>query len=127
MARKHGWKGLHLPVCIGPWGILPAGELDLGQRSDAAFAALNFIWQYQYTQDLEFLKTTAYPYLLEVADFWEDYLKLEGGRYVIYKDAIHECSGDGYESAALARTCPKLVRESDSHEQGSGRGCRPGE
>jgi len=94
VAKKHGWKGVHFPVCIGPRGIFPEGEKDHGQRSNAAYVALNFIWQYQYTQDKEFLKTTAYPYLLEVADFWEDYLKLEEGRYVIHCDAIHEGSGD---------------------------------
>jgi hypothetical protein len=66
---------------------------DWGQRSDAAFAALNFIWHYQYTQDHEFLRTNAYPYLREVGDFWVDYLKLESGRYVIHNDSIHESSG----------------------------------
>ena len=94
VAKKHGWKGVHFPVCIGPRGIFPEGEKDHGQRSNAAYVALNFIWQYQYTQDKEFLKTTAYPYLLEVADFWEDYLKLENGRYVIHGDSIHEGSGE---------------------------------
>jgi len=94
MAKKHGWKGVHFPVCIGPRGIFPEGEQDHGQRSNAAYVSLNFIWQYQYTQDKEFLKTTAYPYLLEVADFWEDYLKLENGRYVIHNDSIHEGSGE---------------------------------
>ena len=94
MAKKRGWKGVQFPVCIGPWGLLPEGEQDWGQRSNASYAALNFIWQYQYTQDKEFLKKTAYPYLLEVAEFWEDYLKLEDGRYVIHRDAIHEGSGD---------------------------------
>lgn len=94
MAKRHGWKGLHFPVCIGPWGLSPeAPDLDFGQRSNAAFAALNFIWQYQYTQDTDFLRETAYPFLREVAEFWEDYLKFENGRYVIYKDAIHEGSG----------------------------------
>ena len=94
MAQRHGWKGVHFPVCIGPWGLLPEGpDLDCGQRSDAAFAALNFIWYYQYTQDIDFLRTTAYPYLREVAEFWEDYLKFEDGRYVIYRDSIHEGSG----------------------------------
>jgi len=94
MAKRHGWKGVHFPVCIGPRGIFPEGEKDHGQRSNAAYVALNFIWQYQYTQDKEFLKTKAYPYLLEVADFWEDYLKLENGRYVIHGDSIHEGSGE---------------------------------
>lgn len=102
IAKRRGWKGIHFPVCIGPWGLMPEGDKDWGQRSNASYVALNYIWQYQYTQDKEFLKTTAYPYLLEVADFWEDYLKLEpldsaqggGSRYVIHRDAIHEGSGD---------------------------------
>jgi alpha-L-fucosidase 2 len=94
MAARHGWKGVHFPVSIGPWGLSPENpDGDWGQRSDAAFAALNFIWYYQYTQDADFLRTTAYPYLLEVAAFWEDYLKFENGRYVIYRDSIHEGSG----------------------------------
>ena len=64
MAKRHGWKGVHLPTCIGPWGLSPEdSDKDLGQRSDAAFAALNFIWEYQYTQDTDFLRTTAYPFL----------------------------------------------------------------
>jgi hypothetical protein len=94
LAKKRGWKGVYFPVCIGPRGIFPEGEKDHGQRSNAAYVALNFIWQYQYTQDKEFLKSTAYPYLLEVAAFWEDYLKLEAGRYVIHGDAIHEGTGE---------------------------------
>jgi len=94
MAKRRGWKGVHFPVSIGPWGLFPEDpNRDWGQRSDAALAALNFIWQYQYTQDAEFLRTTAYPYLREVADFWEDYLKFEDGRYVDYNDSIHEGSG----------------------------------
>ena len=31
-----------------------------------------------------------YPYMLECANFWEDYLKLENGRYVIYQDHYNE-------------------------------------
>ncbi len=108
MAKRHGWKGVHFPVCIGPWGLSPENpDGDWGQRSDAAFAALNFIWQYQYTQDAAFLRKTAYPYLREVADFWEDYLKFENGRYVIYNDSIHEGSGPDMNpllSLGLVRT-----------------------
>ena len=93
-AQRNGWKGVHLPACIGPWGLFSEGpDRNLGQHSDAAFAGINFIWQYQYTQDRDFLRTSAYPYLREVADFWEDYLKLENGRYVDYNDSIHEDSG----------------------------------
>ncbi|WP_448635087.1 glycosyl hydrolase family 95 catalytic domain-containing protein [Pedobacter panaciterrae] len=35
-----------------------------------------------------------YPYALAVVNFWEDYLKFENGRFVIYGDAIHEGSGN---------------------------------
>jgi hypothetical protein len=107
-AKERGWKGVHYPVSIAPWGLCSySPRLDLGQRSDAAFAALNFIWQYQYTQDTNFLRTTAYPYLREVAEFWEDYLKFENGRYVIYNDSIHEGSGSDINpllSLGLVRT-----------------------
>jgi alpha-L-fucosidase 2 len=94
MAQRHGWKGVHFPVCIGPWGLHPENpDGDWGQRSDAAYAALNFIWYWQYMQDQAWLKKTGYPYLRAVADFWDDYLRLENGRYVIYNDSIHEGSG----------------------------------
>jgi hypothetical protein len=99
---------VHYPVSIGPWGLCSYNtRLDLGQRSDAAYAALNFIWYWQYTQDAVWLKNTGYPFLREVAEFWEDYLKFENGRYVIYNDAIHEGSGDNMNpilSLGLVRT-----------------------
>lgn len=107
-AKRRGWKGVHFPVGIGPWGLMPMPrEKDWGQRSNAAYLALNYIWHYQYTQDVDFLRKTLYPYLLEVADFWEDYLKFENGRYIIYNDSIHEGSGsnmNGVLSLGLVRT-----------------------
>ncbi|MEI7899570.1 MAG: LamG-like jellyroll fold domain-containing protein [bacterium] len=94
IAEKKGWRGVHFPVSIGPWGMCPEGDdSDWGQRSNAAYAALNFIWHYQYTQDKEWLKNSGYTFLREVADFWEDYLKFENGRYIIYNDSMHEGSG----------------------------------
>ncbi len=94
MARRHGWQGVHFPVCIGPWGLFPENpDCDWGQRSDAAYVALNYIWYWQYTRDRAWLAASGYPYLREVAAFWEDYLKLENGRYVIHNDSIHEGSG----------------------------------
>jgi len=108
MAQRHGWKGVHFPVCIGPWGLSPEDpDGDWGQRSNAAYAALNFIWYWHYTQDAEFLHQTGYPYLSEVAAFWEEYLKFENGRYVIYNDSIHEGSGPDFNpilSLGLVRT-----------------------
>lgn len=94
LAQRNGWKGVNFPTHIGPWGLTPEGPTnDWGQRSDAAYAALNFIWYWQYTQDKTWLNNTGYPYLREVAEFWENYLKYENGRYVDYNDSIHEDSG----------------------------------
>jgi Concanavalin A-like lectin/glucanases superfamily/Glycosyl hydrolase family 65 central catalytic domain len=94
IAAAKGWKGIHLPVSIGPWGMCPEGDdCDWGQRSNAAYVALPFIWYWNHTRDAEWLKTTGYEYLRETAAFWEDYLKFENGRYVIYNDSIHEGSG----------------------------------
>ncbi|HEY3331090.1 MAG TPA: hypothetical protein VGK19_13770 [Capsulimonadaceae bacterium] len=93
MATARGWKGVHYPTHIGPWALLPEGWEDWGQRSDAAYAALNFIWYYEYTLDKAWLNEIGYPFLSQVAEFWEDYLKFENDRYVIYNDSIHEGSG----------------------------------
>ncbi len=118
-AARHGWKGVHFPASIGPWGMRPEGDdSDYGQRSNAAYAALNFIWYYQYTRDKNWLKTAGYPFLREVEKFWTDYLKLENGRYVIYNDSIHEGSGPDFNSIlslGLVRTLYKnlLVMSAD--------------
>ncbi len=94
IALERGWKGIHLPVSIGPWGMCPEGDgTDWGQRSNAAYSALLFIWYWQHTRDVAWLRDTGYAYVRATAEFWENYLKLENGRYVIYNDSIHEGSG----------------------------------
>ena len=94
-AKRRGWKGIEFSTGIGPWGSSIFTE-DFGQRSNALLAATNFLAGYKYTRDLDFLRKTAYPFLLEVAAFWEDYLKFEDGRYVDYNDSIHEGSGPDF-------------------------------
>lgn len=91
IAKKRSWKGIHLPVSMGPWGMCPEGEdSDWGQRSNTLYGALNYLSYWQSTRDEAWLKTTGYPYLRQVALFWEDYLKFKDGRYVDENDAIHE-------------------------------------
>ena len=99
MAKKRGWKGICFPVGLGPDGMLPWGEQDWGQRSNAAYSALLYGWYWQAMRDTTWLRKTGYPYMREVAAFWEDYLKLERGpsgkmRYVIHNDSTHEGSGN---------------------------------
>ena len=101
-------RGILYPVGIGPLGIevtrnfaiggyqksddVEFEGLFYGQRSNAAYGLINMAQHWRCTYDLEYGKKI-YPYALAVASFWEDYLKFENGRYVIYGDAIHEGSG----------------------------------
>ncbi|WP_316822948.1 glycosyl hydrolase family 95 catalytic domain-containing protein [Pedobacter gandavensis] len=99
-------RGILYPVGIGPLGIevtkdfikydngqdFEQGGLFFGQRSNAAYGLLNMAQYWRSTYDMNYGREI-YPYALAVASYWEDYLKFEDGRYVIYGDAIHEGSG----------------------------------
>lgn len=93
-----GCRGVYYPVGIGPLGLdLSAvkdskehGRLFLGQKSNAAYAAVIPVMRWYAHYDTEYAKAEALPFLLEVAAFWESYLKKENGRYVICDDAVHE-------------------------------------
>ena len=71
----------------------------LGQKSNAAFAAVNMLQRIEHTWDLDYARKV-YPFLQETARFWESYLKLEGGRYVITRDASGEVGDGGSENCA---------------------------
>ena len=101
-------RGILYPVGIGPLGIevtrnfsvggyqkegdIEQGGLFYGQRSNAAYGLINMAQYWRCTYDKAYGKKI-YPYALAIANFWEDYLKFENNRYVIYDDAIQEGSG----------------------------------
>lgn len=96
-----GCRGIYAKVGIGPKGLVTERmfradgiEVEtlpfLGQKSNAAYAAVNMVMRFYSTWDAAYAEKYALPYLLELADFWEDYLTFEDGRYVIYNDCIHE-------------------------------------
>ncbi|MGJ7029672.1 glycosyl hydrolase family 95 catalytic domain-containing protein [Niabella hirudinis] len=103
-------QGILYPVGIGPLGIettrkntlmekyrsgyIKSGEAEdeglfFGQKSNAAYGAVNLSMQFYRTYDKTFTRRV-YPYIKAVAQFWDKYLKKEGGRYIIENDAIHE-------------------------------------
>lgn len=104
-------KGIYYPVGIGPkglcttrWPLTPSAMLArygttentidsgykfLGQKINAVFGAGNMLMRFYSTYDDNYARRI-YPYLVACADFWEDYLKLENGRYVIYMDHYGE-------------------------------------
>jgi len=103
--------GIYYPVGIGPKGLvttrwpLTSEEMEkkygtrentidhgykfLGQKINAVFGAANMFMRFYSTYDTNYA-LRIYPYLLECAIFWEDYLKFEDGRYVIYMDHFNE-------------------------------------
>ena len=93
-----GVSGAYFPVGIGPLGMetdvrpdtKEHGHLFLGQKSNASYAAVIPMLHWYGTRDTEFAKREYYDYLLSVAEFWENYLVFENGRYHSYNDALHE-------------------------------------
>ncbi|MCY2930627.1 MAG: hypothetical protein NTV86_14240 [Planctomycetota bacterium] len=95
-------RGVYYEVGLGPKGFCTAmfdgwkadakggdGHMFWGQKSNAAFTTANMFMRYFHTYDSDYARKV-YPYLLAVGEFWEDYLKLENGRYVDNNDAFHE-------------------------------------
>ena len=72
-----------------PYQQLAGTPMFHGQKSNSVFGAINMLLRYRYTCDGDYARKV-YPYLIAVADFWEDYLKLENGRYVIHDDSFQE-------------------------------------
>jgi hypothetical protein len=123
-------EGILFPVGIGPLGIdtsrwselmekhrkswKDAGNVEddgvfWGQKSNSAYAVVNLSMQFYHTYDKEFTKKV-YPFVRDVAHFWENYLKFEDGRYVIYNDAVHEGS-IGTKNAILSLGLVHLVMQ----------------
>ena len=104
-------RGIYYPVGIGPkglattrWPLTPeemqrryattentidGGYKFLGQKINAVFSVGNMMMRFYSTYDTDYAKRV-YPYILECANFWEEYLKFENGRYVIYMDHFNE-------------------------------------
>ncbi|GAB3976409.1 hypothetical protein GCM10029978_063210 [Actinoallomurus acanthiterrae] len=83
-------RGYLYPVAIGPWGSTVEYNW-WNQPSDASYAATPMIYRYEYTPDRTYLRRTLYPYLVQLAGFWEDYLGPKGS------DGKYHLMGSAYE------------------------------
>jgi alpha-L-fucosidase 2 len=104
-------RGVYYPVGIGPKGFCSSmypltpekmmkeygihdnnfecGFIFCGQRSNALFNATNMFMRFYSTYDKKYAEKI-YPYLIEVANFWEDYLTFENGYYSSINDNFYE-------------------------------------
>jgi alpha-L-fucosidase 2 len=108
-------NGVLLPVGIGPKGSLSDANL-WGQKSNAGYCCVPLALRWYSTYDLDFGRK-AYPFVRDTARFWEESLALENGRYVIYKDAVHEGSGENVnpiQTLGLVKQIMNLVLDMSS-------------
>jgi alpha-L-fucosidase 2 len=104
-ARRFNSRGIHLPVSVGPAGIANE-ENDWGQRSNALFCAILHLWHWRHYADENLLRTHLYPYLSEVAAFWESYLEEDAeGRLVVRDSCANEDSGAEWLMDQAGRPC----------------------
>ncbi|GAA4172043.1 hypothetical protein GCM10022251_68200 [Phytohabitans flavus] len=71
-------SGVLFPVGIAPFGST-ADDNYHQQVGNSLFAVTQFIAYYDYTQDTTFLANTAYPFMKEVAAFFQHYLEYDAG------------------------------------------------
>ncbi|WP_423735864.1 glycosyl hydrolase family 95 catalytic domain-containing protein [Chitinophaga caseinilytica] len=116
------------PVGIGPLGMettrkndimqrknadyISGGQVEdeglfFGQKSNAAYCAVNLSFAFYATYDRQWAGKT-YPFLRATAEFWRQYLQEENGTYNILNDAIHEGT-IGSRNAILSLGLVKMV------------------
>jgi len=71
----YGCRGVWFPIQTDPWGrATPESYGWAVWIGAAAWLAQHFWWRWDFGRDREFLADRAYPFLREVAAFYEDYL-----------------------------------------------------
>ncbi len=83
--KLFGCNGIWLPLSSDAWGCATPETYGWSVWcSVAAWFGQHIWWHYEYSQDKDFLKNEGYPYLKEVAAFYEDFLvKDKDGVYQI--------------------------------------------
>jgi alpha-L-fucosidase 2 len=71
----YGCDGIWMPILTDPWGhATPEARGWDVWTGAAAWLAQHMWWRYEYGGDVGFLRDRAYPYLKEVAAFYQSYL-----------------------------------------------------
>lgn len=83
--KLFGCRGIWFPLCTDAWGLATPETYGWSVWVGvAAWLAQHMWWHFEYSQDLEFLQKRGYPFIKEVAQFYEDFLEEdENGIYQI--------------------------------------------
>ncbi|HVQ97028.1 MAG TPA: hypothetical protein VMU51_38795 [Mycobacteriales bacterium] len=94
---RYGTDGMWVPETMG-WDGNARGTVNSDYVNDiyssGTEAAYNMYLQYRYTNDLAYLRDTAYPFMRDVVTFYQRKLTLEGGTYVMATSNSHETYWD---------------------------------
>ena len=91
-------RGVFFPIQTDPWGrATPESRGWDVWTGAAAWLAQHMWWRYEYGLDATFLRERAYPFLKEVAAFYEDYLVRDpaGGKLVTVPSQSPENTFEG--------------------------------
>ncbi len=92
LATANGFKGVYVPNAIGPGGQTTYSTF-FNMKGNAAWLATNFALHWNYTHDTTWAQKVGYPYLIQVANFWDnDLTKDSSGVYNIHNSAQNEGS-----------------------------------
>ena len=107
-AASYNCSGVHLPGHIAPFGQLNHG--DMGQHTDAIFAAMHFVNHWKYTHDIEFFKNVSFPYLKLVAEWWVCWLKpsISPNGTTVYNDEP-DCTREGCATGPSPNKNPAIA------------------
>lgn len=109
-------RGYLYPVGIGPQGSTNE-RYYWNQPTNATYAAVTLVYRYEYQPDTRFLGGTLYPYLLQLANFWEDYVgpKEADGKYHFMGAAYEDewAKDDSLSLAAIRYVLTRTVKYSE--------------
>ncbi|WBB62453.1 discoidin domain-containing protein [Streptomyces sp. WMMC500] len=88
-------------------------KLPSDQQTNGTFAALPFLWHYEYTGDTKFFREVTYPFLKELGAFWADFVvKGEDGKYDVLHSGVNEGGDDVnsvYDLGYIRRVMTALI------------------
>jgi alpha-L-fucosidase 2 len=88
-AKNLGKKGALYISHIGPYGTASVDTNRWNNMYCGPMAATDIFMHWYSSYDEAYAKKV-YPMLTAIADFFEDYMVLENGKYLVYKDEMNE-------------------------------------
>ncbi|MDQ1913486.1 glycoside hydrolase N-terminal domain-containing protein [Paenibacillus sp. GD4] len=113
--KLYGCRGIYIPAGTTPGVGVPNQIVPviLNWTGAAGWLARHYYEHFRYTGDVEFLKKTALPFMLETMQFYKDFLVTdENGLYKIYPSVSPENTPQNYmptDGKPLAHPMPTTI------------------